>query len=648
MVRSLFMLMLIAGALIACRQEDPALPTPTADMAVPPAEGTFESESPVAAATDTPESTPAATAPPTAIPLPPKDLVVCMGGEPADLYLYGDSAVAAVAVRHALYESPITSLGYAYQSLALEKLPTLADGDARQESVDVSAGEFVVDASGEVTTLVEGVEVIDAAGQPIVFSSGPIQMTRLAADFTFKPLVWSDGTPVTAEDSVYSFQVAGDRNTPSLDARVRTTAAYEATGERTVSWTGLPGYVDPAFITHVWTPLPAHQLADYSPAELATLDDVMRTPLSYGPFVVEERTPGVSIRLVPNPHYYRTAEGLPHLTSLTFRFVARGEGALPADYQACNVLTHDLLVFDDLPAVDEAVAAGTLVEHLASTGIVEQIIFGIDRAGSEADTWFQDARVRQALTLCTDRQALIDEFTYGRAGVMDSFIPPDHPLLPDELPNWPYDPAAANVLLDEVGFIDATGDGIRDSIGATATFSVTLGTNLESTQRQAINERVGANLADCGIQVNPAAMEAGVWFAPGPDGPVFGRRFDLAGFAWFHRVQPDCSLYTTANIPGPVIEGFAGWQGVNVAGWSNEAYDSACNQAMLLLPEQSGYAEAHQEAMRIFAQELPAMPLFTRLRLAATTPDVLNFRLDPTQQSEMWNAFELDLILDGS
>jgi peptide/nickel transport system substrate-binding protein len=58
--------------------------------------------------------------------------------------------------------------------------------------------------------------------------------------------------------------------------------------------------------------------------------------------------------------------------------------------------------------------------------------------------------------------------------------------------------------------------------------------------------------------------------------------------------------------------------------------------------------EAHQEAMRLFAAELPAVPLFSRLRLAATTPDVLNFRLDATQPSELWNAFELDMTPGGS
>ncbi|MBP8948693.1 MAG: hypothetical protein KBG73_07610, partial [Candidatus Promineofilum sp.] len=202
-------------------------------------------------------------------------------------------------------------------------------------------------------------------------------------------------------------------------------------------------------------------------------------------------------------------------------------------------------------------------------------------------------------------------------------------------------------LLDEVGLRDANGDGVREAIGATRPFSVTLGTVAGDPLREELNARVRDNLAACGIQVNPYTLDAGAWFAPGPSGAVFGRKFDLAQFAWLSRIQPDCGLYLTANIPGPLEQGFNGWGGVNVAGWSNEAYDAACNRALSLLPGQEGYVEAHQEAMRIFAAELPAVPLFSRLRLAATTPDVLNFRLDSTQPSELWNAFELDMTVGG-
>jgi peptide/nickel transport system substrate-binding protein len=612
----------------------------TGDESTPEPEGD-ETEATVPSSTPSPEPTPTIT--PT--PLPPKDLVVCMGGEPADLYLYGDGGIEPTAVRHAIYESPYTSLGYDYQPLALEKLPSLADGDALLETVDVAQGDQIVTAAGDRATLGSGMEVIDAAGQRVVYDGQPLQMSRLVVDFTFKPLVWSDGDPVTAEDSVFSFRVAGDRATPLIDDQTRFTAGYEATGERSVRWTGLPGYLDPAYMTHVWTPLPEHQLGDFSPAELSTLDEAIRTPLSYGAFVVDRWTPGESIRLVPNPHYYRADEGLPHLTSLTFRFLPEDPATLPNGYEECHILTSDLLWFDALPAVEEAAAAGALVEHTAGTDIIEQIIFGIDSV-TNTDGWFQDARVRQAITQCVDRGVIAEVMTYGRAPKMDTFVPNEHALRPNDLPQWPYDPAAGNALLDEVGYLDTTGDGIRDAITSTAPFTVTLGTYADSALRQQINERVRDDLVECGVEVNLYTQGAGEWFAPGPAGTVFGRQFDLAAFAWLSHIQPDCDQYLTANIPGSSELGYSGWEGANVAGWSNESFDAACGRALSLLPGQEGYVEAHQEAMRLFAQELPAMPLFAHIRVAATTPDVLNFRMDSSQPSELWNVFELDMALE--
>ncbi|MBP6017187.1 MAG: hypothetical protein KA586_10745 [Candidatus Promineofilum sp.] len=653
MARLVLLFILIGASLAACRQSDTAPPTAPAGTPETSVEGTSvaagnEAQEAAAAA---PTPTPGATATFTPTPLPPKDLTVCVSGEPADLYLYGDQSPAAVAVRHALYESPYTSLGYDYQPLALTKLPTLDDGDFLVEAVEVNEGTIVLNAAEQVGPLARGMEVIDADGQRVTFAGEPLRMNQMVVNFTFQPLVWSDGTPVTAEDSVYSFGVAKDRATPVLDNRVRLTATYEAIGERDVRWTGVPGYLTPAYATHVWTPLPSHQLADFAIEELAGLEETAREPLSYGAFVVDSWEPGDAIRLTLNPNYYRTAEGLPHLTSLTFRFLSPNNATLPNGYEACDIITDDVLSFNALNDVDEAAVAGSLVEHTATAGAVEQIIFGIDSAAAYEATspgWFQDARVRQAITQCTDRQALVDELTFGRAEVMDTFVPNDHSLHPNNVTQWPYDPAAANALLDEVGLLDATGDGVRDSIGATVPFSITLGTNSESDLRLQIIERVRDDLTECGIQVNPFTLDAGAWFASGPAGEVFGRQFDLAQLAWLNRIEPDCGLYLSRHIPGPVIDGFNGWQGVNVSGWANEEYDAACDRALATLPGQPGYVEAHQEAMRIFAQELPAIPLFTRMRLAATTPEVLNFRLDPTQPSALWNAFELDMSLDGS
>jgi peptide/nickel transport system substrate-binding protein len=143
---------------------------------------------------------------------------------------------------------------------------------------------------------------------------------------------------------------------------------------------------------------------------------------------------------------------------------------------------------------------------------------------------------------------------------------------------------------------------------------------------------------------------ASEWFADGPDGKLFGRRYDLGQFAWLTGVEPACDLYITTNIPGPEGEinpytdapyNF-GWGGQNETGWSSPEYDVVCNTAIQSLPGQAAYDENHLEAQRIFAEELPVAPLYLRLKLAATRPDMCNFIMDPTANSEMWNIEEFN------
>jgi len=253
----LLLFIVLGGSLIACRQDaGTAQPTATnqseaiSEATPEPAENAAE-ETPIATATAGPTATP------TPLPVPPKDLVVCVSGEPADIFLYGDQSPAAMAVRQAIYEPPYSTLNYDYQPVALDKIPTPADGDAVLETVEVSEGTVVYNANEEIGPLTRDMAVINADGERVVFTGEPIRMNQLSVDFTFQPLVWSDGTPVTAEDSVFSFHVFGDRNTQLLDKRVRLTESYEATDERSVRWVGIPGYVEPEYVTHVWTPLPS-------------------------------------------------------------------------------------------------------------------------------------------------------------------------------------------------------------------------------------------------------------------------------------------------------------------------------------------------------------------------------------------------------
>lgn len=595
----------------------------------------------------------------------PKDLIVCLPTEPTSLFIYGDNSLAAQAVRHALFTNYITNRTYAYQADGLQKIPSLADGDAVRQEVTVEAGQIVLNAAGEVVVLEEGVRVVTAGGETAVYAGTPLTMSQLVVDFVMEPTVWSDGTAVSAADSVYAFQVGADPALLTDKALYARTASYTATGPQQTRWIGIPGFLDPTYFRNFWPPLPRHHLLQYAPATLPETAAAARIPVGDGPFRLVNWIPGESITLEPNPYYYRA--GLPHLDSVTFRFVPDANQLLSQLLAgACHIVTQDGLDTSHASFLLEAEANGLLVSYLQAGTVYEHIAFGINPYPN-ADAlgrpdWFEDARVRQALVMCMDRQRMVDEILYGRSALMHSYIPTNHPLYPAGLlPEWPYDVAAANLLLDEVGFRDANGDGIREYYAANVrnnsnsspaswdgrAFKITLTTNSDESRLRMV-QILQENMRQCGIELEIAYLPTNEWLADGPSGPLFGRRFDLGHFPWKTNAAqsgftPLCYPYQTSQITGPVSEGLGSWRASNVTGWSNAVFDDYCNQARNSLPGDSFYDEAHQNAQIIFAQELPILPLFLRLKVAAAHPAVRGFDVDPTQASELFNIFEIDL-----
>ena len=102
-------------------------------------------------------------------------------------------------------------------------------------------------------------------------------------------------------------------------------------------------------------------------------------------------------------------------------------------------------------------------------------------------------------------------------------------------------------------------------------------------------------------------------------------------------IQPPCEWFTSAEIPTAKNK----WVGTNVTGYKNAEYDQACRAATLALPDEPAYAESYLKTENIFSSELPAIPLYYRLRAAAARPDVCKFDLDPSA-NPMWNIEAFD------
>jgi peptide/nickel transport system substrate-binding protein len=459
-------------------------------------------------------------------------------------------------------------------------------------------------------------------------------------------LTWADGEPVKASDSVYGFNLYMDPDTPTPSRYTgERTASYEAVDDMTLVWSGMPGYRDSVYFTNIWTPLPEHLWGDTAPADLVASEMASRLPMGYGAFTPVEWVAGSHYTLTKNPHYFRADEGLPYVDEIVFRFIGEDPNAAIAAMLAgeCDILTQDVHMDDQSELLIELEEAGQLVPTFVTGTVWEHVDFGINPVEEYAATrpdFFEDVRMRRAIAMCLDRQAVVDELLLGKSVVIHSYIPEEHPQYEPNVTKYPYDPAASMALLDEMGWTDADGDGIRECNGCDVE-NAEEGTPLafkwgSTTADLRVNamQIFQVNLLECGMDVTLENLPAGEWFADGPEGPLFGRHFDLGEFAWLTGVEPPCDLYLGSQWPSEE----SGWAGQNNPGFINEEFDFACNSAVQSLPGTAEYEQYHKEAQMIFSEQLPVVPLFLRIKLAATIPEITGFVMDPTANSEMFNV----------
>ncbi len=604
-----------------------------------------------------PQPTPA----PTLTPTPaPRTLVICLGQEPQTLYLYGGSSQAQWSVLESIYDGPIDTRSYTSQPVILASIPAVGNGAVIQ-AVDVKSGAQVVDADGNLVALGAGVKVLPSGCNgadcaQTYDGASDFKMDQWVVTYKLLPgLKWSDGAPLTAADSVYSFKLAADPATPVSKASIDTTASYTAPDDTSVQWTGVPGYRVNDLSSKFWIPLPQHAWSQTSAADLLTADESNLTPLGWGPYVIDEWVKGDHILLHKNPLYFRAAEGLPKFDTLDFRFLGATSAATVNALLSgeCDVVDQTSLLQDQLSALLELQKNNKLQVAIANGPQWEHLDFGIQPAsydngynpasGDRPDI-FGDVRVRQAFAYCLDRQQVVDKVLLGQSVVPDSYVPPGHPLYDPNLPQYAFDPAKGSQLLDEVGWKDtdnnpatprvATGvKGVPDGTPLVVSYTTT-----QATLRQQSSQILQASLAQCGIQANLSYSAPGDLFAEGPDGPVFGRKFDLVQFTWQSGEVPLCSLFESQNIPTAANH----WVGVNVSGYSNPEFDAACQAATQARPDQPAYAENHQKAQAIFANDLPVIPLYMQIEMAAARPDFCGLQMDSTARSEMWNIENFD------
>ena len=124
-----------------------------------------------------------------------------------------------------------------------------------------------------------------------------------------------------------------------------------------------------------------------------------------------------------------------------------------------------------LPAEIPAASASEDLQLFSTTeSSYLNIIFNLNNPNAP---FLQDALVRQALYHGIDRERLIDETVNGQGIPADSLLLPENWAYNPNLPDYSYDAARAGQLLDEAGWIDSDGDGVRDKDGCRWPFGCT-------------------------------------------------------------------------------------------------------------------------------------------------------------------------------
>ena len=314
-------------------------------------------------------------------------------------------------------------------------------------------------------------------------------------------IVWSDGTPITAEDFVFTYQMYMDpANAVASQYPYDHLESVEAPDERTV----VMRFKEPFAPWEAWFwrgLLPKHVLEPVFEANGSIIEAEwnLAPTVGCGPFVFAEWESGSFMRFVKNENYWL---GEPKLDEIFIRFVP-DDASQTAALVAGDADLGTFPPLSDVPALQDA----GLKIIVQPSGYQEGWFFNFREMAHPA---VQDVRVRQAIAMALDRQAIINDLLLGLTTVAETYWDGTPVYVPDDIEPWPYDTERAKQLLEEAGWTDTDGDGIREDANGNK-LTLVHGTTTREI-RQDIQAVAQQQLKEVGIDLQIFNYDADILF----------------------------------------------------------------------------------------------------------------------------------------
>lgn len=468
--------------------------------------------------------------------------------------------------------------------------------------------------------------------------NGGVAADGTSVTWTLRPdVTWSDGEPFTAADVVFTFEFI--RNpvvaaaTAQYYAGVKSVEAIDGYTVKITFAAPTPDWSEP-FTGQTGLVLPRHIFAEFNgPTAREALANLQ--PVGTGPYQVVGFEAG-NIIYEPNPSYWG---GRP-----AFKRVELSGGMAP--YAAAREVlqagtadfAHNLQVEAEALSELETDASGHITHLFGSQ--VERIMlnfsnpFARTEAGERSSPeiphpYFSDVRVRQALNLAVDRDTIAKEL-YGASGkpIAQLLVAPADYQSPEV--TYTYDLEQAKALLDEAGWVDTNGDGLREKDGVALEVLFQAAVNPVRQKTQAI---VSDSLKELGVKVEISRVRVDEFFSGDPEDTGSLNHFyaDMQEYS-IGNESPNPSTYmgwwTCAKIASQANQ----WQEPNNARYCNPEYDRLWAEAKQEL-DPDRRAELFQQMNQLLAEDVAVIPVVHRAMTNAVSDRLTNVKFTPWDAS---------------
>ncbi|MEM7425577.1 MAG: peptide ABC transporter substrate-binding protein [Pseudomonadota bacterium] len=456
-------------------------------------------------------------------------------------------------------------------------------------------------------------------------------------------LKWSDGSPVTSADVVFSWKYCTHpEGGCAQNEKYNDVKSVEALDDLTVKVTfgvSKPFPYGP-FVGAQSPIIQAKQFADCLGAKAPECTDANFGPIGTGPFVVTDFRPNDVISLEANSNYRDAAK--PGFKTVTFK--GGGEATAAArsvletgefDYAWNMQLAPDVIKAMEAKGKGKVIAAfGTLVERIMINLTNPDPKLGDERATAKhPHPFLTDMNVRKALSMAIDRNLLV-EIGYGSAGKPSCNVLPA-PAIYKSTANdgcLVQDVAGANKILEDAGWKKGA-DGIRAKDGVRLSILYQTSTNAVRQDFQALIKQWWKEI---GVETELRNIDASVFFGSDPGSPDTFQKFyaDVEMYANnFDGTDPEAYMANWACKQAPKPE--SQWQGNNMPRYCSKEYDALVAKMATTgdLNERAKLAKAMNDKLM---QEYIMIPLVDRGRVSAHSNSLGGVVLN-VWDSELWN-----------